>query len=190
MEIFDVVDEEGVPTGETVEREEAHARGVPHRTAHIWVVRRAEGRLQVLLQKRADGKDSFPGCWDTSSAGHIHAGDGPRESAVRELGEELGIGAAPEDLHYAGKFHISFRTEFHGRPFADNEVSFVYVYVKMAEPGELHLQAEEVQDAAWFDAQKVQEALERKDPAFCVPPEGLEIACRWAEENESVCASF
>ena len=32
MEILDVVDETGAPTGETVERAEAHREGVRHRT--------------------------------------------------------------------------------------------------------------------------------------------------------------
>ena len=38
-EIFDIVDENGLPTGETVTRSQAHAEGIRHRTAHIWVVR-------------------------------------------------------------------------------------------------------------------------------------------------------
>ena len=53
MEIFDVIDKDGNPTGETVTREQAHTEGIPHRTAHIWILREKEGRVQVLLQKRA-----------------------------------------------------------------------------------------------------------------------------------------
>lgn len=33
-EIFDIVDENGQPTGETVTRSQAHAEGIRHRTAH------------------------------------------------------------------------------------------------------------------------------------------------------------
>ena len=51
MELFDICDENGLPTGETVERKEAHAKGIRHRTAHVWVIRQREGRIQVLLQK-------------------------------------------------------------------------------------------------------------------------------------------
>ena len=36
---FDIVDEKGQPKGETVTRSQAHAEGIRHRTAHIWVVR-------------------------------------------------------------------------------------------------------------------------------------------------------
>lgn len=37
-EIFDIIDTQGNPTGETVTREKAHAEGIPHRTAHIWII--------------------------------------------------------------------------------------------------------------------------------------------------------
>ena len=74
MEILDVVDERGVPTGEKVERSAAHEKGIRHRTSHVWIVRYKERRLQVLLQKRSENKDSYPGCYDISSAGHIPAG--------------------------------------------------------------------------------------------------------------------
>ena len=95
MEIFDIVDDNGNPTGQTIERSLAHANGVRHRTVHIWIAREVMGKWQVLLQKRALTKDSFPGRYDTSSAGHIQAGDEPLESAMRELKEELGIAAKP-----------------------------------------------------------------------------------------------
>ncbi|MBP3210043.1 MAG: NUDIX domain-containing protein [Oscillospiraceae bacterium] len=108
MEYFDVVDEAGQPTGKTVSRENAHTYGILHRTAHVWIVRQADARLQVLLQKRSMEKDSFPGLYDTSSAGHIPAGDESVPSALRELSEELGITALPEQLHYAGTFRIQY----------------------------------------------------------------------------------
>ena len=88
MEIFDVVDDEGRPTGETVSRQEAHEKGIRHRTAHIWVIRREPGKggIQILLQKRAMDKDSFPGQYDTSSAGHIHAASRQYASFRRNWG--------------------------------------------------------------------------------------------------------
>ena len=45
MEIFDIVDEKGIPTGETIERTQAHEKGVRHRTAHIWIVREQDGKV-------------------------------------------------------------------------------------------------------------------------------------------------
>ena len=39
MEFFDIVDEKGIPTGESIERTQAHKKGIRHRTAHIWIIR-------------------------------------------------------------------------------------------------------------------------------------------------------
>ena len=69
MEYFDIVDESGLPTGEIVSRDIAHRDGIRHRTAHVWVVRPAHAGYDILLQKRSRNKDSFPGFFDTSSAG-------------------------------------------------------------------------------------------------------------------------
>lgn len=43
MEILDIVDEHGIPTGKTVERTFAHEQGILHRTAHVWIVRENKG---------------------------------------------------------------------------------------------------------------------------------------------------
>ena len=175
MEIFDVVDENGNPVGETVERGRAHAEGIRHRTAHIWIIREMDGRVQVFLQKRSADKDSFPGRFDTSSAGHIQAGDEPRESALRELKEELGIEAEKEDLDFAGIFRIQYDLEFHGKPFRDNEVAFVYVYRKNVDETRLVLQTEELECTEWFDLEETWRECRKHNQKFCVPLPGLEV---------------
>ena len=173
MEIFDIVDENGLPTGKTIERTQAHAKGIRHRTAHIWVTRREGGKLQVLLQKRSLDKDSFPGGLDTSSAGHIQAGDEPLESAIRELGEELDIHAAPEDLIPIGTFVVSLQEEFHGKPFLDEEIAFVFVYEKPVDISTLTLQASELDSVEWHDYDEALHATVTGDPAYVIPYDGL-----------------
>ena len=175
MELFDVCDEKGNPTGEIIGRAEAHSRGICHRTVHIWITRQAGGRTQILLQKRSEQKDAYPGKYDTSSAGHIQAGDEPTESACRELEEELGIRADPSQLEFAGNFRIQYEAVFYEKPFRDNEVVFVYVCRKPVELSDLTLQKEEVDAANWFDLDETQQACEKGDERFCVPPAGLKI---------------
>lgn len=179
MEFFDITDDNGIPTGETISRSEAHDKGIPHRTAHIWIVKREGDVYQVLLQKRSAEKESFPGMYDTSSAGHIQAGDDPLESAQRELHEELGIRANEGDLTFIGKFHINYQMEFHGKTFRDNEVAFVYVYEKPVEINNLVLQQEEVDEVKWFDIGEVYDGCTHRDGTFCVPLEGLELVMRY-----------
>lgn len=184
MELFDIVDEKGIPTGETVERSEAHEKDILHRTAHVWVIRIKDGRSQVLLQKRAASKESFPGCYDTSSAGHIHAGDEPLDSAIRELEEELGIKADGSDLSYAGMFHTHYEKIFYTKPFRDNEITFVYVYDKPVDIDSLTLQEEEVESVRWFDTDYVQEQIEpSRNELFCVPREGFSLVNAWIRSN-------
>ena len=180
MELFDIVNEKGTPTGETVERAEAHEKDILHRTAHVWIVRLRDGKPQVLLQKRAAGKESFPGCYDTSSAGHIHAGDGPLDSALRELEEELGIRADVSELSFAGIFHSHYEKIFYEKPFRDNEVTFVYVYDKPVDIDGLTLQEDEVESVRWFDTDYVQKKIEPpRDDRFCVPREGFGLVLEW-----------
>lgn len=183
MELFDIVDEFGQPTGAVCERKEAHSKGLRHRTAHIWVTREEGGRVQVLLQKRAANKDSFPGRYDTSSAGHIQAGDEPEESAIRELEEELGIRAKPEELIFAGTFAIAYEKEFYGKMFRDSEIAFVYVYTGQVDAAALTLQEEEVERVDWFDLDTVLRGVAIHDKTFCVPPDGLRVLERFLQEK-------
>ena len=181
-EIFDVCDTDGNPLGSLVERSHAHKYGIRHRTAHIWVVREYEGRKQVLLQKRAMNKDSFPGRFDTSSSGHIQAGDEPLESALRELYEELGISAHEEDLQYAGYFDVKYEKEFHGKLFKDNEYAFVYCYDLPVDITQLTLQKEELDSVEWFDLDEVTAACAVHDQKFCVPGGGLKVIREFLEK--------
>ena len=47
-EFLDIVDENGQPTGEIVDRETAHVRGILHRTSHVWLARRKYGKIQIF----------------------------------------------------------------------------------------------------------------------------------------------
>ncbi|PNY12601.1 nudix hydrolase 3-like protein, partial [Trifolium pratense] len=70
-------------------RSEVHRDGDYHRAVHVWIF--AESTQELLLQRRASCKDSWPDLWDISSAGHISAGDSSLITARRELEEELGV---------------------------------------------------------------------------------------------------
>ena len=183
MEIFDICDENGRPTGRTVERGEAHRTGVLHRTAHVWIIREEAGRTQVLLQKRSLNKDSFPGLYDTSSAGHVPAGSEVKPSALRELAEELGLHAQPGDLQYAGRFHVHYEKVFHGRLFKDNEIAWVFVCRLPVAIGDLCLQKEEVEEVRWFDAEEVAEEIRTSRERFCVPAASLRLLLRFLREG-------
>mgnify|MGYP000721309839 CR=1 FL=1 len=176
MEYLDIVDEQGQPTGEIISRTLAHTEGIRHRTAHIWIVRRENEHFQVLMQKRAMSKDSFPGKYDTSSAGHIQAGDEPLASGLRELAEELGIHAKPEDLAFAGCHSRKFcKKNFTEKSSGNNEIAFVYVYQQPVNIETLVLQKEEVESVRWFDLEETYQNCQNRNTQFCAPVPGLEV---------------
>jgi 16S rRNA (adenine1518-N6/adenine1519-N6)-dimethyltransferase len=87
-ERFPVVD-----LGDTVlraaPRAEVHGNNLLHRAVHILIF---NDLGEVFLQKRSRAKDRHPVRWDSSAAGHVHAGEEYTDAANRELSEELGIG--------------------------------------------------------------------------------------------------
>ena len=185
MEYFDICDEKGKPTGKTVSREDAHREGILHRTAHVWIVRKGAEGYEVLLQKRSMDKDSYPGFYDTSSAGHIPAGNGPLDSALRELFEELGVKGEKEDLSPAGTFRIEYEKVFHGKPFRDNEFVYVYVYGKEVDEKSLTLQVSELDEVKWFGLDELWNGGMIDRRRFCVPGESLRILRSYLERMKA-----
>lgn len=126
--------------------------------------------FQILLQKRAACKDSFPGCWDVSCAGHLAAGETAESAAIAELAEELGI-VKPPDVEFSQFFHqlpTMFRTVIsQAGKFIDNEVTYIYYLEGDWKASEMVLQEEEVEAVDWMEmdeliqnlAQKVRQAL-------------------------------
>lgn len=173
MEWLDIVDENGEPTGETVERERAHREGIRHRTAHVWLIREKDGRIQVLMQKRSRIKDSHPGCYDMSSGGHIPAGVDYLPSAVRELQEELGVTASEEELLYCGTRNYYWEDCFHGKLFRDRQVSRVYLLRQ--DPEHFVLQESEVEAVRWIDFEECRRAVRENLFPNCISLEELQM---------------
>lgn len=174
-EWLDVVDGQGRPTGEIVERSEAHRRGIRHRSSHVWLFRQKENTIQILLQKRSPGKDSFPGCYDISSAGHIPAGVDFVPSALRELKEELGVEAAAEELTFCGQRSFYYEREFYGQMFRDRQVSNVYALWLDREASDFTLQQEEVEAVKWFDFEECRTLVRENRIPHCIYEEELEM---------------
>lgn len=180
MELFDVRNPDGSVSGIVRERGVAHSDGSAHATAHVWIVREnGKSGFDVLLQKRSACKDSNPGCYDISAAGHVSAGQGYLETARRELSEELGIQAEEDELEVAGSHDGRMDGVFHGKPFHDHEISRVYVYRKPVEAGALKLQAEEVEAVRWMDYGECLRGIRENSFAHCIYEEEFEMLGRF-----------
>lgn len=95
MELNDIYDENRNHTGRV------HQRGTPWKPGEyglvvcVWVY---DGLGHLLLTRRAKEK-SFAGTWE-NSGGAVKAGETSRQAIARELFEETGIRAEPEEFEY------------------------------------------------------------------------------------------
>ena len=68
------------------------ATSLQHRSVGIAVI---GSRRRLLVHRRADDKDLWPGRWDLAAGGVVGCRRDLRRCGARELAEELGIGGAP-----------------------------------------------------------------------------------------------
>ena len=104
--LWQLYDQQGRPvTTEGVPKLQAVIEGWLHGSAHIWLWRRQNGQLQVLLQKRSGSKINWPGWLDKSAGGHILYGEQPIEAAMRKVHTELGLTLDSEQFKFVGVNH-------------------------------------------------------------------------------------
>jgi len=144
-ELIDILDDKGNYKGLTALKSKAHASGWFHASVHIWFYT-SSGK--VLFQKRAKHKDTYPGLWDVSVAGHIGAGEIAINSAIREVNEEIGLAIGKKDLEFILKYKSMKKPS---KNILDNEFHHVY-FSKLSTPIDtLILQQEEVAEVKLFD---------------------------------------
>ena len=97
MEFNDVYDKYRNRTGKLHRRGTRWKFGEYGLVVCVWVY---DGEGNILLTRRAPGK-SFAGTWE-NSGGAVKAGENSRAAIVRELFEETGIRAQPEEFELIG----------------------------------------------------------------------------------------
>jgi isopentenyldiphosphate isomerase len=135
-ERLEVFDDSLRPCG-VKERGRVHLDGDWHRSLHVWILSRP--RAAVLVQRRAETKETYPGALDASVGGHYRAGEGA-EALVREAQEELGLALDPAALVPLGRAVDMAR---HGY-LIDREVADVFLAVGAFAPGDLRPDPTEV----------------------------------------------
>ena len=139
IEYLDLYDENGNFTGETMERGDPIPAGRFYYIAKIFIT---DGKGKLLVTKRHPNKH-HPNLWECTG-GVVTAGETPLEGAVRELFEETGIKALPDELEFIGVYTNREKSY----------KSYKYLLRKDIALSELRLQPEEVTDAKWVTAEK------------------------------------
>ncbi|KAJ4831266.1 Nudix hydrolase 3, partial [Turnera subulata] len=141
-----------------------HQDGDYHKVVYVLLL--AESTQQLLLQRRADRKDSYPGLWDVSCGGHVLAGDSSLVTAMREVHEELGVALPKDDFEFI--FVYLRRHVLNGGTYINNEIGDVYL-VTTADPIPLEaftLQESEVSDVKYIDYEEYRSLLAKDDPSY------------------------
>ena len=107
-----------------VDQTEVHERGLRHKAVSVFVM---DGE-QVLIQRRAKGKEHSVGLWANTCCTHPHWDERPEDCAVRGLREELGI----TGLYPAHADRLEYRADV-GSGMIEHEV--VDIYLAYARPG-------------------------------------------------------
>ena len=107
-ELIDVLDENGIKTGQVLPRKEVHRLGLWHR---IIVVAIINEKNEILIQQRSHNKDKNPDMWDISVTGHLSAGQDSLAAATREISEEVSVSLGYSVDVKDFRFMFSFRKE-------------------------------------------------------------------------------
>ena len=142
-ELVDVVDDDDRVVG-TVTRAEMRAGRLMHRAVFIAVVH-PDGRL--LVHRRSEAKDIWPGWWDLAVGGVVAAGEAYDSAARRELAEEVGVvGVDLEPL--GGGRYVDASVALHGRCY------------RVVHPGPFRFDDGEVVEATWLTLDELLVAIE------------------------------
>jgi isopentenyl-diphosphate delta-isomerase type 1 len=151
MEYLDILNEDGTQTGNTAPREQAHKEGLWHLSVHVWLINEDK---QILIQKRSENKDSFPGMWDISCGGHVVAGDRSFRTVIKEVFEELGIILFPADVKFIKS--LKKKSISNNGKFIDHEINDVFI-VKCREKDldKFIIQTEELSEVKWINLEEL-----------------------------------
>ena len=148
-EYFDVLDENGKPTGIQKSREECHKEGLWHRAVLVFIL--DPDNKHVLLQCRSPKKRMWPNLWDVTAGGHVTAGDDATRAIIRETKEELGLDIDESELEFVEeKKSIHIQKDIINKHFND-----MYVIHRDVNLDDIVMQESEVQDVRWFDIDEV-----------------------------------
>ncbi len=155
MEQVILVNEQDVETG-TMEKMEAHTKAMLHRAFSVFIF---NGRDEMLMQQRAQGKYHSPGLWTNSCCSHPRPGEDTSAAAERRLQEELGFVTPLKKV-----FDFVYKSSF-DNGLTEHEFDHVYVgyYNGAVEPD-----SHEVADFAYWPMEKIEQSLRAQPERYTV----------------------
>ena len=156
MEWNDVYDENRRRIGRVHRRGTRWREGEYGLVVCVWVY---DGKGHVLMTRRAPGK-SFAGTWE-NSGGAAKAGEGSRQAITRELFEETGIKAHPDEFEFIGSDR-------------DRNAFYDFYCLKRQTPLEqIVLLPGETVDARWVTLPEIHQMIQRRQISHIIAAQFL-----------------
>ncbi len=152
MELVDVVDNNGNPTGVVLDKKEARERNLIYKVIVVFVINDSK---QVLFQKRSANLRYMPNRW-ALCAGHVKASEGLEDAAIREVKEEMGLDVSKEEIHSFGEVEDNIGEN-------DSHLTYFFYIKTNKKENEFILQPEEVSEVKWFDIDEMIDMIKNKD---------------------------
>jgi isopentenyl-diphosphate delta-isomerase type 1 len=142
-------------------RENIHKSGLLHREIHIWIF---NDKGEILLQRRSETKDTYPGLLDVSVGGHVEIGDDYEKTAIRELAEEVGINAGKDDLIFLNKLRRNAVDSKTG--MKNNTIRKIFAYKYSGSVADLKLEIGEATSLEFWPLDKILNLTEKEKKDF------------------------
>jgi isopentenyl-diphosphate delta-isomerase len=148
-----LVDEKDHPKG-TMEKMEAHEKGLLHRAFSVFIFNR---RGDMLLQRRALKKYHSGGLWTNACCSHPNPDEDVHHAAVRRLKEELGFETILQKA-----FEFTYRSEY-SNGLTENEFDHVFTGEYN---GAIQADPKEVSDYCYKSIEDIRQSLSTNPEKF------------------------
>ncbi|MEE4407469.1 MULTISPECIES: NUDIX hydrolase YfcD [unclassified Serratia (in: enterobacteria)] len=159
-EWVDIVNEQNEVIAQS-SRQQMRAQRLRHRATYIVV---HDGMGKILVQRRTDIKDFYPGWLDATAGGVVQSGENVLDSARREAEEELGIAGVPFAEH--GLFY-----------FEEEQCRVWGALFSCVSHGPFALQEEEVVEVSWLTPEEITARCDE------FTPDSLKALSLWLTRN-------
>ena len=166
-ELWQGYNEQGEPTV-AITKDEAR-EGALHAASHVWIWRKKDGEIDILLQRRAKDKATWANHLDISAAGHVDSGETPLIAAIRETKEEIGITIESAKLTLVNAYRAYLIADLSGKRIIENEFQFIYLLNFTDAADEIVLLDGEVEETKWVSLTDFERVIEGESSDVIVP---------------------
>ena len=164
MELVEIVNQKGEPTGQIIDKQEAHSKNLLHCGVIVFII---NDNNQILLSKRSNNRIFNPNKWEICG-GHVRAGEKLVEAAIRELKEELGLIIKENELSSILYKECSINN-------SDSHIFYYYLLKCNKKAKEFIIQKKELSEVRWFKIDTIIDLINKNNDSILFTKERVKV---------------